>query len=166
VPKSLCQSPFPDADSVKRAGSETVVADRPQPRTDTWTRGADRTPTVAPPVRSRRLQGRHGATTHPHSRPCPLSRPLGARAEHRGAIAAVGFLALVHRRRRATPQFLPAAPPQRLPLPSPLLPRVVGVKVRPHWPISPPRHVQDLAGVEAVVVRVARTLPSLPFSLH
>jgi hypothetical protein len=67
----------------------TVVADRPQAVVDAWPRGGSRTPALAPPVGSRRLQGRHEAGPCPSLAPLLPSRPLRARAEHRGAIAAV-----------------------------------------------------------------------------
>jgi hypothetical protein len=66
---------------------QSSVADRPQGSAATWVRRGDRTPVVAPPVRSMRESRAPWCHTHPHSRLClSLSPSLsqgGAPRRHR-----------------------------------------------------------------------------------
>jgi hypothetical protein len=159
-----CQSPLPDSIQSFRA---IGVADRPQARADAWTRGGGCTLVVAPPVRPRGLQGRHKASTHPHSCPCPSLSPSLSQ----------GGAPRCHCRR-----VLPHA---RVPSSSRLDPIPSGSStLAPSSTLSTPSldclsegkaALADFATAamcgtspefEAAEVGLARTLPSLFFSLH
>jgi hypothetical protein len=163
--KSRCQSSNDGLHSVNPTPL-SVVADRRQNCIDAWALGGGHAPAVVPPVRPRGLQGRHDASPCPSLAPQLPSRPLRARAEHRGAIAAVPLS------RTCAPSLssLGSIPPASDPAASP---STTSTPSRERLSEGEATLLASTATAafgtspefEAAVVRAARPFSSLPFPL-